>query len=370
MPFIDRKEFANFQEAIVVAVYSDRISVYAVERKAGGLSILAGVTEEQEEGELHAEKIKLNCQKAFQQLPREYMKSGMPVVFALGPEVSECDFVPVDAKREQKDALISENEVKSIIEKPYGLKAAEAGMVSRNVPAGFFVDGFSVPDPVGLNGRTITVNLISVRADRALEEVFSGCASLYGFRYAGMVNMCGALADTMPLFTTKSDCVAVLVFQREIEVVLVRDGKAVAIGKADGGYGILEQEIAKLFSVGREEAKSIARAFENKRMEAAAAQNIGELFQRVIPGMLERVGTTLLRLDVERLIPPTFLIAQFGYYPQVSEALTGSQQWFSHARVARNALVERMTPLARNIQDDKQLLHEGDVLLLTALISL
>src|SRR3989338_7747719 len=388
MPFIERKEFQKYQETIMVAVYSDRVSAYAIGKNAAGYNIVAGGTEEQEEarlnpvrtdvhpggdpmvgqGELNTGKIKLNCQKALQRLPREHMKSGMPVVFALGPGASECAFVSIDARREQKDAIISESEVKSIIERSYGLKASESGKASLNVPAGFLVDGFSVPDPIGLNGQNITVNLVSVSASRALEESFSDTASSYGLRYGGMVNICGMLADTMPLFTQDADCVAMLVFEREIIVALVRGKKISAIGKADGGYGILEQEAAKSFSVGTEEAKNILRAFEKKQTDAVVAEKINEMSTRVVSDIARRIGSALPKLDFEHLIPATFLVAQFGNLLHLSQALIDNPTWLAQAPVARNAGVARMSPLKQNIQDDKKVLADGDAYILTALM--
>jgi len=392
----------------MVAVYSDRVSAYAIGKNAAGYNIVAGATEEQEEarlnpvrtdvhpggdpmvgqGELNTGKIKLNCQKALQRLPREHMKSGMPVVFALGPGASECAFVSIDARREQKDAIISESEVKSIIERSYGLKASESGKASLNVPAGFLVDGFSVPDPVGLNGQNITVNLVSVSASRALEESFSDIASSYGLRYGGMVNICGMLADAMPLFTQDADCVAMLVFEREIILALVRGKKISAIGKADGGYGILEQEAARSFSVGIEEAKNILRAFEKKQTDAArlnpvrtdvhpggdpmvgqaVAEKINELSARVVSDIARRIGSALPKLDFEHLIPATFLVAQFGNLSHLSQALIDNPTWLAQAPVARNAGVARMSPLKQNIQDDKKVLADGDAYILTALM--
>ncbi len=100
MPFIDTKEFAKYEEAIVVNVFTDRISAYAIKKDASGISLLASATEYQENGEMNEEKIKLNCEKALQALPREYIKSDMPIVFMLGPEISECAFVSVEAKRD------------------------------------------------------------------------------------------------------------------------------------------------------------------------------------------------------------------------------------------------------------------------------
>lgn len=335
MPILTRTECAKFSEAIIVAVFTDRVSAYAVKKTDTGISLLACATENRETGEMNEESIRFNCQKVLQATPREHLFIRRPVIFLLDAALSDCSFVSVDMKRERKDTPISDVELDAITAKYYE-KGKESESVFRNFPIEYFVDGFAVPQPLFLNGQNITARMVTVSISKALENAFLEVTSAHGLVYAGAMGICQLISETSD-FTGDNDSISIAVFENTTVLVLARNKRCAGIGIVPLGYGILEQETAKAFAIGIQETRNILGAWQKKQTDESVTRPIDEIAVQSIDALKERLKKAFAVLEPEHLLPASFTVMQFGHLTQPAKGIVGSADWLNDIPVARNA---------------------------------
>ena len=359
MPILTRTECAQYTDAIIVAVFTDRVSAYAVKKTAEGISLLASAMENKEEGEMNV----------LQAMPREHLFIRRPVIFLLDTALSDCSFVSVEAKRERKDTPISDVELDAITVKYYG-ERKEAESVFRNFPIEYLVDGFAVPQPLFLNGQSITSHMVTVSVSKMLESAFLEVASAHGLVYAGVLGM-SQLISEMSVFN--NDSVSIAIFQNSTALILAHNKHCAGIGTVPPGYGILEQEAAKAFAIGIQETRAVLEAWRKKQTDENVTRTIDEIAKQCAETLKERLKKALAVLEPEHLLPASFTVMQFGYLTQLAQGIAGSADWLNDAPVARNAHLQCIEDFGQGIVNPDRVLKDhpesaADLFLVSALL--
>lgn len=381
MPILTKTECAQYTDAIIVAVFTDRVSAYAVKKTAAGISLLASAMENREEarpndqvvgqGETNEENIRFNCQKVLQKMPSEHLFIRRPVIFLLDAALSDCSFVSVDAKREQKDSPISDVELNTITAKYYG-NGKESESVFRNFPIEYLVDGFAVPQPLSLNGQNITARMVTVSVLKALESAFLEVASAHGLVYAGMMGMSQLIAESS-VFIEGDDSISIAVFQDITALVLARNKHCAGIGTVPLGYGILEQEAAKAFVIGTQETRTILGIWQKKQTDESVKLVIDGIAVQCADALKERLKKAFAALEPEHLLPASFTVMQFGNLTQPAQGIALSADWLNDTPVARNAHLKYMEDSGQGIVNPDEVLKDhpesaADLFLVSALL--
>jgi len=331
----------EYSSAIIVGVYTDKITVFSVKREGGKAVVVATAIEPQEgkavSGDaLDTERTALNCRKALAALPREIGNTPHDVIFAFGGGIGAFSVIHARGIREVKEKKISAEELTSLIAaQTQGKNEA----VSRSFSESFHVDGFAVPDPVGLNGGEIVIDIARVACDDGLVRGLSQAAAGAGLSVQGFLDMRYAAAKYAKFFEGAHDSAIVLcVFEHETCAVLVRNRAVAGSGVVSVGYGIIIEAIEKTFSVGREEAKGIARAFTNKTLDARVSARVQEVCDTAGKTLIAKIAEAVSQLDPMSLLPGNIWVVSSEDIPHIDEAFRSSE-WLASLPIERNAVV-------------------------------
>jgi len=346
MPFIIKTDLLkDTLRLIVVDIYLDKVSTFvaAKEKDSGQITVVDTAVEPQEgdvasNGKLNIERIKLNCLKALQALSPESRKDAK-VIFGFGGGVSSFELRQNKITRKDRDQKITKEEVRKVVED--SLPAANEKM-RENFPERFTVDGFVVPDPIGLNGKELAADVAVSLVDKDLEEALQQAASAYNLPYLGIVNISRATAQFLKSLVSTSDWVMVLIFQNNIDILIVKDKSITNIGNIDIGYGIIETRIADQLKVGREEAKDILQKFQKSLLANTVQIEIGEAIKNTSHEIVEKIKSSLGSIDKMRLLPASALIGISADFPILNEILS-DKSWLSDLPMERNAEIQPLS---------------------------
>ncbi len=340
MAFLTKGEFfKGYAQAIVLDVYTDKVEAMAVKKGTGEAVAAQSAMERQEgPGEVSPERIVLNSAKALQSLPAEARRGVKDLVVALGGGIGRLSFLQVKGIRENPAKKIAREEVDAVISRWYGKEADAQRFVFRNLPHRFSVDGFVVPDPVGLNGKEVVTDIANAACDqriiRSLEE-FAGSA---GMRMRGGIDMRAAVAEWKPIGAGADSAMIVCVFESESNVMFARQGAIRGVGTLHGGYGIIATELARAFGVGKEEAMRVLEGFRAGTLDPEAAEAVRGVVAGAARKLGEGIRTMLATADPSSLLPGNIWVVASDDVPEVS-ALLKEKAWLVGLPLERNARV-------------------------------
>lgn len=325
----------------LIGVYTDKITVSLVKRE-GGKTVVAATTIEPQEGEaapggiLDTERIAFNCRKALATLPHTTGNMPRDAVFALGGGIGTFLYAQAKEIREAKEKKISSEELAAFIE---AHTKGKHETVSRSFAENFHIDGFAVADPVGLNGGEMLVGIAFMACSDELTKSLSQVASNARLSVKGLIDMRYAAAKHAVFFEGGRDSAIVLcVFEHETHAVLVRNRGVAGSGIAPAGYGILHAAIEKTFSIGRQEAKEIMKAYADKKLDAHVSERAGNAFGAAGKELVAEIAKTVSRLDPTSLLPGNIRVISSEDVPQIDEAFRASE-WLASLPIERNAAV-------------------------------
>src|SRR3989338_7697717 len=346
MRFLSKSNLLKNDSALLVAnIYSDKISVFVVERKkdGGAISILASAVESQEGNIKHgnepdADKIILNLQKAMQAISPEIMRAAKKAVFGFGDDISDFEFRQLKLERRDKDKKISEEESESLMKN----KQEEELSAER-----FIIDGFVVPNPVGLNGKELIADAVSMSFSEKLianiESLSAGrCMELLGF-----INLTQsalqALKDSDDPPVGK-DFIFISVFQNNADVIVIRDNVINSIGNLGAGYGIIEKSVSEKFEVGIEEAKDIIRKMHSGELNSESDDSAKLAVQHALSVYIEKLRELFGNIDKMLILPGTIIIGISEESPELLKVLL-DKIWLGDLALERNAEINNLNVL-------------------------
>lgn len=318
--------FDGYSDLLLLGVYSDKAIAEIVMKEKDGAKTAASVVEPlegdvRENGIINTEKIRLNCEKAIQKLPPEYLPRVKNMACVLGGGISELCLTVETKIREKKDEKISDREI--------------ADLASKNKP-GFIileeqllVDGFQVTNPVGMNGKEITASILSAGWDESLEKMLSDIAISRGMRYLGFLDTRFALIKSGLLLP--NDYCAIFIFEKETTICVIRNNRVSAISHIGNGYGIINERVAQKFGVGQEEGKSIADNFRDNKLNR-------EVIEQGVSEISDKIYSVFSGADKTSLLPRTVYIFTPEKIPELKVALTDAK-WLTGLPIERNAIV-------------------------------
>ena len=317
--------------AVLVGVYTDKITASLVKREGGKTAVVATAIETQEGvalsgGALDMERIAFNCRKALAALPQNAGNIPHDAIFALGGGIEAFSVIHAKDIREAKDKKISTEELAAFI----GAHAqGKNEAVSRSFAESFHIDGFAVADPVGLNGGEVLIDIVRLACDAGLAQVLTQAAADAGLAVKGFVDMRYAAATYAKFFEEGRDSAIVLcVFEQETNAVLVRNRAVAGNGVVQAGYGIMITAIEKTFSVGHEEAKDIMRAFTHKTLDAHVSERVQAACSAAGAALVTEIAKTVSNLDPTSLLPGNIRIVTGEDMPTIDEAFH-SPEWLA-----------------------------------------
>lgn len=325
---IAKKEtlFRDYSDMLLISIDTDRITAAIVEKEKNVIKIVASAMETQEGGIrensiINTEKIRLNCEKAIQKLPLEYLARVKNMVCVLGGGISELCLTIETKIREKNDAKISDREIAELASKN------KPGFI--NVEEQLLVDGFQVTNSVGMDGKEITASVLSVGWDENLEKTLSNIAASRDMRYLGSLDARFALIKS-ELSLPKDYC-AIFIFEKETTICVIRNNRVSAISHIGSGYGIINEQVAQRFGVGLEEGKNIA---DNLRNNELGQQTI----RQGVLEISEKIYNAFAGADKTNLLPGAVYIFAPEQIPELKAALADAK-WLAGLPMERNAVV-------------------------------
>ena len=346
MRFLSKSNLLKNDSALLVAnIYSDKISVFVVERKKEGnaISILASAVESQEgeikqEGELDADKIILNLQKAMQAIPPEITRVAKKAVFGFGADISDFEFRQLKLERRDKDKKISEEELESLTKK----KQNEELSAER-----FIIDGFVVSNPVGLNGKELIADAVSMSFSEKLIANIESLSAGRGMESLGFINLTQsalqALKDSDDPSVGK-DFIFISVFQNNTDVIVIRDNVINSIGNLGAGYGIIEKSVSEKFEVGIEEAKDIISKMRSGELNSESDDSAKLAVQHALSAHIEKIRELFGNIDKMLILPGTIIIGISEESPELLKVLL-DKIWLADLPLERNAEINNLNVL-------------------------
>ena len=331
--------FQGYAHAIIVSVYTDAITATAVKKEKDSAVFVSAVRESMGStgGDMvPVDNIMFNMEKAIMALPSEARVAGTTVIVAIGPGVGVCEYVAVAGKREARERKITREEVDAMIASGNTEKGNDR--VFKNYPEHFSIDGFSVSDPVGVNGGEVSVGTVRAACATAFEEECNTKLAALGFRYGGMIDMRYAAMHAGYFYERSSSALLLFVFEHETQIVIAREKAVHAIGTARGGYGILYTDIAEVFSVGIEEAKEIVRAYRKKELNENTRATVEQTIDAAAKKVLDGVHQAITNIDSVNIIPGNVHVVSAYPVPEIAMQFTEGG-WFSALPIERNASV-------------------------------
>ena len=351
----------NDSVLLFVNIYSDKISTFVVERKKEGnaISILASAVEPQEGeikqgGEPDADKILLNLNKVLQALPLEIMRVAKRAVFGFGADISDFKFRQMKIERHDKDKKITKEELESLTVN----KQNEELSTER-----FIIDGFVVSDPIGLNGKELIADAISMSFSEKLIAGIENLSAGRGMELLGFVNLTQSALEELKNSENSSvgkDFIFVSVFQNNTDVIVIRDNVINSIGNLGAGYGIIEKSVSEKFGVGIEEAKDIIRKMRSGELNGESDDG-NPRTQRTEP----RLGKSLAGLRFVRQSQSSWTKREQSPYDGNPRTQRTEQSPYDGAKLAVQhalaAYIEKLRELFGNI--DKMLILPGTIII-------
>ena len=346
MEFLSHEAKAkNNKPVVLVGVYTDKITVSSIKYENGEPIVIATAEEQQEgayahNGILDVDRVMLNCRKALAALPRAAESVAPVLIFALGGGVGAFSFTQEKSIRETKEKKISIEEITALSN---ARAKGDNEEMTRSFIESFLVDGFAVESPVALHGGELVAGIVRVSCGNVLAAGLSSVANAAGFSVKGFLDMRYAAAKYKKLFEEDRDSAIVLcVFEHETYTVLTRDRAVAGVGVAPIGYGIMNVLVEKTFSVGRQEARGIMRAFANKELDEAIGGRIRDAYGDAGKELIAGVTQTVAQLDPTRLLPGNVWIVSSGDMPQIDEAFRASA-WLASLPIERNATIRMVS---------------------------
>src|SRR3989338_7470592 len=315
MRFLSKSNLLKNDSVLLVAnIYSDKISMFVVERKkdGGAVSILASTIEPQEGNikqgnELDADKIILNLQKAMQAIPPEIMRAAKKAVFGFGDDISDFEFRQLKLERRDKDKKISEEESESLMKN----KQDEELSVEK-----------------------LIANIESLSANRGMEAL-------------GFINLTQsalqALKDSDDPSVGK-DFIFISVFQNNTDVIVARDNVINSIGNLGAGYGIIEKSVSEKFEVGIEEAKDIISKMRSGELNSESDDSAKLAVQHALSAHIEKIRELFGNIDKMLILPGTIIIGISEESPELLKVLL-DKIWLADLPLERNAEINNLNVL-------------------------
>ena len=122
----------------------------------------------------------MNLNKVLQALPLEIMRVAKRAVFGFGADISDFKFRQMKIERHDKDKKITKEELESLTVN----KQNEELSTER-----FIIDGFVVSDPIGLNGKELIADAISMSFSEKLIAGIENLSAGRGMELLGFVNL-------------------------------------------------------------------------------------------------------------------------------------------------------------------------------------
>lgn len=345
MTFFAKGEWGQGDRSfILLSVYTEKVVAHAVRREKGTVVLEETATEPQEgplwrrEGTLDVEKVILNAAKALHKISYTRLK-GREMVVALAGGVGTFFFTQAKSVRESKDRKISKEEVNALVDKWHGSPKDQARWVFRNMPQQFFIDGFPVPDPVGVNGKELVADVVTIAGETALIRGFEELAAASRVQFSGIVDMRAGAVWRRHVPGEAASTLAILVFETETDIVIMHDGLISGIGAGGIGYGILMEDMMRAFGVGKEEARRIYGTFRMGKTAVPVTAAIKQLIRDTIMKIVEGVAKAAATADVRQLLPARVEVVLANDISELREPLS-RPEWLSALPIERNASVE------------------------------
>lgn len=363
MPFLTKGEFfKEYSRAVVFCVYTDKVTAIVARKEKDGVVAEARATESQEGisrgGTDFAEKILLNCEKALQALPAFARAGIQDYIVVLGAGVGQFPFTRVKWTRSDKEKKITAQEISIFLTQWHGKEGAGDAFSFRTIPQRFWIDGFAVSDAVGLNGKEITADLSIVACDNALVRSFEEFAISSGMHFRGMIDIRLAAAFWKPVFAESKSALIIILFEEEVDVLLVTAAALAGVGISSCGYGILHKEIARAFAVGKEEARGLINAFRAGALSMEPAARMREIIDSAKAALLEGVVAAVTEIDFSNILPGNIWVMMDAQFPEAEEAFDAAA-WFSGLPLERNA---RVHIAAKEVKEKGESVFESIVL--------
>lgn len=342
MPYITSREaFQGYAHAIIVGMYTDRITATAVRKDNGGMIAVAATAEPVEgiaalDASQLGERFLFNMEKAINALPHDARVAGCSVVVALGSGTGRCTYAVALGMRDVKEKKITAEEVRAIIDAADTEKGSDA--VHAEYPEHFSVDGFSVSDPVGLNGGEVSVGLVRVSCDEAFEKKCAASIAALGLRYAGVIDMRHAAMHDAVVFAQFPNTLALFVFEHETHIAIMRENAVRAIGTARAGYGMMYADIAQSFLVGIAEVKEIVRAYRAHELDGAISSRIADICDAAAGKITNAWAASIGGFGISDIIPGRISVVCADAVPELL-ARFALHDWFADLPVERHAAV-------------------------------
>lgn len=332
MEFLNREEFfKGYERAIVLCVYTDRVVALVVRKQNRQALVEARATEPQEgygEGGTPAqEKIELNCEKALAALPEKIKNGIRDVILFLGGGVGTFYFVQAKGIRNISEKNIAAEEIGALTSKWYG-KETKPMPVFHNAPQRFWVNGFSVPNAVGLSGKEIIVDMAVSACDASLEAGIHAFASSSGMRIAGLTDMRAALVAWEPIYDESDSATIIALFEKETSIIFVKQKIIIGIRTAPVGYGILIEKLGAAYGVGREEVKRLADLLKKSALEPQPTEEAKKIAGESSRMLAEAVRAAIAGTHQDYLLPGPIYIAASGNMPLIYDGFL-DLQWIS-----------------------------------------
>lgn len=340
MPYItSRESFQGYAHAIIVGVYADGITASAVKKENNALVLVSSAMESMSGavGELMpVDNVLFNTEKAIVALPPEVRAPGTAVIVAIGPGVGACEYRAIRNDRESRDKKIDAEEIDAIVASGNGEKGSDR--VVANYPEYFSIDGFSISDPIGVNGKEISVGTVRVSCAEAFEKECAARFSELGFQYKGLLDMRYAAMHASSFFERSASALLVFVFEHETHVAIVREKAVHAVGRADVGYGILDMDIARAFSVGVQEAKEIVRAYRKHELNEGTRVLVEQAANAAAKNVADATKETIKGIDSANIIPGNIHVVCARPAPELTAQLLAGE-WLKDLPLERNASI-------------------------------
>lgn len=340
MPYISSQEaFHGYTHAIIVGVYTDMITASVVKKENNTAVLVASVTEPMGSADgktPSVDNVIFNMEKAVMALPQEMRTKGATVIVAIGPGAGVCEYLTVVGKRDMRERKITAEEVATIIASANTEKGNET--VYKNYPEQFLIDGFSVSDPVGINGGEVSIGMIRVACDTMLEKECGARLTALGLAYGGMIDMRYAAMHADHFFINAPHALLIYIFENETYIALMREKAVHAVGTAGVGYGILYAEVARAFSVGMEEAKEIVRAYRKQELNEGTKGIVENVCATAAKKIVDTAKDTIVGIDSANIIPGRIHIVSAHVIPEISMQFIAGE-WFKDLPMERNASV-------------------------------
>ena len=207
------------------------------------------------------------------------------------------------------------------------------------------IDGYKVSNPIGFEGREITINVFNAFAPLTHYGALQTIAAELDMELIGITSQSYALSRSVhQVGNNNVSAILIDIGGGTTDIAVVRDGTLEGTKMFNLGGRSFTKRLSQELSVSFDEAEQIKAAYSEEQLEQQSSKIVKEAMENDADVWLAGVALTLSEFENVDMFPPRIHLSGGGAgLPEIKEALE-SRDWFKKLPFSRKPIVTLMKP--------------------------